>query len=386
MIRILKLCFITALTLLCGYAFYALGNIYIPLVTMRDLKQYSFIDPTWVLPLFSLLGGLVGFLWAYHTANKVIAFGDTLERMPPRDKVANIIGVCLGFVATGLVSLIFLNAIPDKWLALALVLVTGYILCFMGVSAMMSMRRELLSMLPGNVETLDDLQEQRPKILDTSVIIDGRILDITRTGFVEGSIYVPGFVLDELQRIADSSDNLKRARGRRGLDVLNAMRKEMKLIVRSFDLPTAEEGDEVDLKLVKLAKQLDGAIITTDFNLNKVAELQGVPVLNINELANALRPVVLPGEDLHVTLIKEGKEYNQGIAYLEDGTMVVVEGGKRQIGSTVDVVVSSVLQTVAGKMIFAEMKGNGGPNGGDDAIGGNVRSYTGSRSRRKVSP
>jgi uncharacterized protein YacL len=306
--------------------------------------------------------------------------------MPPRDKVASILGVCLGFVATGLVSLIFLNAIPDRWLALALVLVTGYILCFMGVSAMMSMRRELLSMLPGNVETLDDLQEQRPKILDTSVIIDGRILDITRTGFVEGSVYVPGFVLDELQRIADSSDNLKRARGRRGLDVLNAMRKEMKLIVRSFDLPSAEEGDEVDLKLVKLAKQLDGAIITTDFNLNKVAELQGVPVLNINELANALRPVVLPGEDLHVTLIKEGKEYNQGIAYLEDGTMVVVEGGKRQIGSTVDVVVSSVLQTVAGKMIFAEMKGTGGPNGGEDSLGGNVRSYTGGRPRRKVSP
>ena len=384
MLRILKFCFITALSLLGGYAFYAIGHLYADSPFIQDaIKRYAFIDQDWMVPLFSTLGVLIGFLWAYHTFNRLVDFRETLERMPPRDKVATVIGVFLGIVATGLVALIILNATPDKWLNVSLILAVGYILCYMGVTAMMSMRRELFSMLPGAVETLDDLQEQRPKILDTSVIIDGRISDICRTGFIEGTVYVPGFVLDELQRIADSSDNLKRARGRRGLDVLNQMRKEMKLIVRSFDLPSAEEGDEVDLKLVKLAKQINGAIITTDFNLNKVAELQGVPVLNINELANALRPVVLPGEGLHVAIIKEGKDYNQGIAYLDDGTMVVVEGGKRHIGSTVDVVVSSVLQTVAGKMIFGEVKGNGGA--GEESIGRDVRPYSGSRPRRKVS-
>ena len=383
MIRILNLSFSTALSILGWYAFHALGTLYEKGLE-KDAKRYgTLVDPQWIGPLFGALGALIGFLWAYHTFNKLSKFGETLEKMPPRDKVATIVGVFLGFIATGLASLIILNSIRDKALAVALVLAFGYILCFMGVSAMMSMRRELFSMLPGNVETLDDLQEQHPKILDTSVIIDGRIADICRTGFIEGTLYVPGFVLDELQHIADSSDGLRRARGRRGLDVLNGMRKEMKLIVRSFDLPAEEQGDEVDLKLVKLGKQLNGAIITTDYNLNKVAELQGVPVLNINELANALRPVVLPGEDLHVTIIKEGKEYNQGVAYLDDGTMVVVEGGKRFIGNNVDVVVSSVLQTVAGKMIFAEAKGNGS-GGGEEANGRDVRSYSGSRPRRKV--
>ena len=162
-------------------------------------------------------------------------------------------------------------------------------------------------------------------------------------------------MLDELQHIADSADGLKRARGRRGLDILNQMRTELKMMVRTYDNVDPNDRDEVDAKLVKLAKKLNGMIVTNDFNLNKVAELQGVTVLNINELANALKPVVLPGEEMTVTIIKEGKEMNQGVAYLDDGTMIVVEGGRRRIGETLDVVTSSVLQTAAGKMIFAQI-------------------------------
>jgi uncharacterized protein YacL len=187
-------------------------------------------------------------------------------------------------------------------------------------------------------------------------------------------------VLDELQHIADSSDALKRARGRRGLDILNQMRSEMPLIVRTLDSKGDYQGvDEVDAKLVKLAKKLEGMIVTNDFNLNKVAELQGVTVLNINELANALKPVVLPGEEMHVTVIKEGKEMNQGIAYLDDGTMIVIEGARRRIGENLSVIVSSVLQTVAGKMIFATLRQD---EDEDDDQG--ARGYSGGRPRRPL--
>lgn len=193
------------------------------------------------------------------------------------------------------------------------------------------------------------------KILDTSVIIDGRIADICKTGFIEGTIVIPEFVLEELQHIADSSDLLKRNRGRRGLDILNKIQKELEVKVliyeRDFD-----EISEVDSKLVKLAKLLQGKVVTNDFNLNKVCDLQGVPVLNINDLANAVKPVVLPGEEIIVQVIKDGKEYGQGIAYLDDGTMIVVEGGRDYIGMTMEALVTSVLQTSAGRMIFAKPK------------------------------
>lgn len=190
----------------------------------------------------------------------------------------------------------------------------------------------------------------RAKILDTSAIIDGRIADIFETGFVEGGIVVPKFVLDELQRIADSSDSLKRNRGRRGLDILNKMRQSKLLTIQIVDHDFPQP--EVDAKLVSLAKETHGVLVTTDFNLNKVAQLQGVSILNVNELANAVKPVVLPGEEMKVQIVKEGKEQGQGVGYLDDGTMVVVEGGKRHIGGAIDVEVTSVLQTVAGKMIF----------------------------------
>jgi uncharacterized protein YacL len=193
------------------------------------------------------------------------------------------------------------------------------------------------------------------KILDTSVIIDGRIADICKTGFIEGTLVIPEFVLEELQHIADSSDLLKRNRGRRGLDILNKIQKELvvKVLIYEGDY---EEITEVDSKLVKLAKALQGKVITNDFNLNKVCELQGVSVLNINDLANAVKPVVLPGEEIVVQVIKDGKEHGQGVAYLDDGTMIVVEGGRDYIGTHIEVLVTSVLQTSAGRMIFAKPK------------------------------
>jgi uncharacterized protein YacL len=192
---------------------------------------------------------------------------------------------------------------------------------------------------------------RRYKVLDTSVIIDGRIADICETGFMDGTLVVPQFVLKELQLVADSSDSMKRNRGRRGLDILQKIQKMagVDVTVSDVDFP---EIREVDLKLIELARTLEGKIVTNDFNLNKVAQLRGVEVLNINELANSLKPVVLPGELMKVFILKEGKEYNQGVAYLDDGTMVVVDNARKAIGKTIDVVVTSVLQTTAGKMIF----------------------------------
>jgi uncharacterized protein YacL len=193
--------------------------------------------------------------------------------------------------------------------------------------------------------------QRRYKILDTSVIIDGRIADLCDTGFVDGTLVIPQFVLKELQLVADSADSMKRNRGRRGLDILQKVQKMsgVEVTISDVDYP---EVREVDLKLIELARTLQGKIVTNDFNLNKVAQLRGVEVLNINELANALKPVVLPGEVMKVFILKEGKEYNQGVAYLDDGTMVVVDNARKMISKTIDVVVTSVLQTTAGKMIF----------------------------------
>jgi uncharacterized protein YacL len=193
--------------------------------------------------------------------------------------------------------------------------------------------------------------DRRYKILDTSVIIDGRIADVCETGFIDGALVIPQFVLKELQLVADSADSMKRNRGRRGLDILQKIQKMagVQVVVSDLDFP---EIREVDLKLIELARNLPGKIVTNDFNLNKVAQLRGVEVLNVNELANSLKPVVLPGEIMKVFILKEGKEYNQGVAYLDDGTMVVVDNARKMISKTIDIVVTSVLQTTAGKMIF----------------------------------
>jgi uncharacterized protein YacL len=223
-------------------------------------------------------------------------------------------------------------------------------------------KREDITLLLSNLKKNNPKEKKNkgnsrntPKVLDTSVIIDGRIFDICKTEFVEGTLVIPSFVLDELRHISDSADSLKRNRGRRGLDILNRIQKELEIETQIWegDFP---EIAEVDAKLLKLAQTLNGKVITNDFNLNKVAEFQGVPVLNINELANAIKPVLLPGEEMKVIVIKDGKEATQGIAYLDDGTMIVVEGGRRYIGEEVYVIVTSVLQTAAGRMIFAKPK------------------------------
>ena len=200
----------------------------------------------------------------------------------------------------------------------------------------------------------DKVTRRDLKILDTSVIIDGRIADVAETGFLTGTLVIPQFILRELQQVADSPDSSKRQRGRRGLDMLNRLQNNSSLDIQivETDFPSVRE---VDLKLIELGKQLDAVIVTNDFNLNKVSQLRGVSVLNINELANALKPVVLPGEAMRVFILKEGKEYNQGVAYLDDGTMVVVDNARRLIGKNADIAVTSVLQTTAGKMIFGRL-------------------------------
>jgi len=221
--------------------------------------------------------------------------------------------------------------------------------------------------------------ERHYKILDTSVIIDGRIADLCETGFIDGAMVVPQFVLKELQLVADSSDSMKRNRGRRGLDILQKIQKMagVEVVISDVDFP---EVKEVDLKLIELARSLTGKIVTNDFNLNKVAQLRGVAVLNINELANALKPVVLPGEIMKVFILKEGKEYNQGVAYLDDGTMVVVDNARKMISKTIDIVVTSVLQTTAGKMIFGRYLEPGGAQAPRPAFAG------GSGSAQAVAP
>lgn len=328
-----------------------------------------------------VIGILMGFLLASLTFRQIVSLGDRLHDMTAADKVAALLGLIMGL----LLSVLLLQYIRD-WAGDSgplLGVLTILFLVFFCIWAMMSMKDELRYYFPGLSHGKEEEKEvQKPKLLDTNVIIDGRVADVCRSGFIEGRIYIPSFVLDELQHIADSSDSLRRARGRRGLDILNAMRKELDLEVKADDPVDPENPDEVDSRLVKMAKDLDGSIVTNDFNLNKVAELQGVPVLNINELANALKPVVLPGEEMTVAVIKEGKEPSQGVAYLDDGTMVVIEGGRRHIGETLDVIVTSVLQTVAGKMIFANIKSDQEEE--DQLIDRNVRNYSSFRPRKKT--
>jgi uncharacterized protein YacL len=312
--------------------------------------------------LFVILGALLGFLGGSVLYRRLVDIGKNLKRIPVEDKIAATLGTLLSLLVAALLAFglyQFHGQIPGPILA-ALILMVTVLVIWLGNIIALSMKDEVKFHLPSATagEAPVGAHGGKSKLLDTNVIIDGRIYDICRTGFLDGPIILPGFVLEELQHIADSADALRRNRGRRGLDILHQMQHELDIALQVMDrykTPFAI-GDGVDMKLVKLAKVLGADIITNDFNLNKVAKLHGVRVLNINELANAVKPVVLPGEELTVTLVKEGKEYNQGVGYLDDGTMVVVENGKPLIGETVPVAVSSVLQTVAGKMIFAETR------------------------------
>ncbi|WP_217589023.1 PIN/TRAM domain-containing protein [Lentibacillus saliphilus] len=343
-----------------------LGYLYMP----KIIGFLDFTDAKWVSSpyLSSVLGAIILFLISYWLADYVVGFlrwiEDGLIKLPAGDLFFGSLGLIVGLVVAFLVTIPLVDIqIPfvSKVLPLFLTIVLGYL----GFQVGFRRREEFVSLLnlgrkerdkkksipeEGNENTIP-----MPKILDTSVIIDGRIADICQTNFLEGTLVIPQFVLGELQHIADSSDVLKRNRGRRGLDVLNRIQKELPVKVEIYE-GDFEEISEVDSKLIKLAKVINGVVVTNDFNLNKVSDLQGVPVLNINDLANAVKPVVLPGEELAVQVIKDGKEHNQGVAYLDDGTMIVVEEGREYIGKKIEVLITSVLQTSAGRMIFAKPK------------------------------
>ncbi len=277
-----------------------------------------------------------------------------LRRASIRNLSAAVFGLVFGFfmawLLTNVLKLIPMDPRVFIFLQIALILV----FCYLGMVIAMRGKDEFNIIVPYVKFTRQDRSEDI-LILDTSVIIDGRIADICQTKFLEGRFVVPRFVLKELQQIADSQDSLKRNRGRRGLDILHKIQKDTHLdvTIHEEDFPDIKD---VDAKLVKLAKLLGGKVLTNDFNLNKIASIQGVQVLNLNDLASALKPVVLPGEELEVRITKEGKEYNQGVAYLDDGTMIVVDNTRHLIGQTVKVLVTSVLQTSAGRMIFAKLE------------------------------
>jgi uncharacterized protein YacL len=359
-----------------GYLGWWLGTVYVGLEAISRFIGTNGTVPVLSKVGFAVIGVLAGGL-AYSKASKSLShLAENLREMPANDKIALVVGALIGLLITFLaVPILQLNQMEDRVLSTVLTVAMAVVMVFLTTQGAMSMREELRKLLSsGTAAAVDEKAGVRnARILDTNIIIDGRIADICRTGFLDGTIYVPGFVLDELQLIADSSDPLKRARGRRGLDILNSMQKEFSLVVRTYDHLIEKVDEPVDRKLVLLAKEIDGLIVTNDFNLNKVAELQGVKVLNVNELANALKPVVLPGELMSVHIIKEGREPGQGIGYLDDGTMIVVENGRRHVGETVDVAVASVLQTVAGKMIFTNLKDVAEQE--DELMDRNLRSY-----------
>jgi uncharacterized protein YacL len=298
----------------------------------------------------AIAGGVIG---------GAIVFAETrVRQISLKRLIGAAIGSVLGILGAFLFSLVLRGSIPEpktaQFLALLVMLLMAYVGLVVGAS-----KGDLLDLSAmGGLFGGEKQGKRTAKVLDTSVIIDGRIADIAETGFLDGVLMVPNFVLRELQLVADSADPLKRNRGRRGLDILQRVQKiaSLQVLIVDDDYPAVRE---VDLKLIELAKQYEAKIVTNDFNLNKVAQLQGVEVLNINELANALKPIVLPGEVMRVFILKEGKEYNQGVAYLDDGTMVVVDNARKLIGKTVEIIVTSVLQTTAGKMIFGKFDERG---------------------------
>jgi uncharacterized protein YacL len=321
------------LFLICGFSGYYLATAF---------------SPSPFVGWWGILGGLL-------LAGLALLMERRVKRVPLRNLLGSLIGLILGIMVGNFISNALFPYLFDNQQMILPFYGLLYGICgYIGIRIGFKKGDEF--QMPGWKPLSRGLPRgENSKILDTSVIIDGRIADITETGFVEGPLLIPQFVLGELQHIADSSDPVKRTRGKRGLEVLHHIQKQVNVDVRIIDTdyPAVKE---VDSKLIELAKEVRGKILTNDANLNKVAELQGIEVLNINELANALKPVVLPGEDMNVKILKEGKEMGQGVAYLDDGTMIVVDNGRRQIGKTIDVVVTSVLQTPAGRMIFARLK------------------------------
>ncbi|KXH80766.1 PIN/TRAM domain-containing protein [Sporosarcina sp. HYO08] len=349
-----------------------LGVLFLPhLFVLFSFSSTPMINNPYVS---AILGAVILFFIGLFLVDPIINLIKWMEehllKAPILDLLFGSIGLTVGLILAFLVSF-GLSEIQIPVITSILPILLSILLGYLGFQVGFKKREEFISAIqharisaPKKKEAdgeSDSKKEkaEKYKLLDTSVIIDGRIADISATGFLEGVLVVPQFVLTELQHIADSSDTLKRTKGRRGLDILKRLQTNdgSEILITDEDF---QDVPEVDLKLVRLAKSMEGIVVTNDFNLNKVADLHGVSVLNINDLANAVKPVVVPGEEMHVVVIKDGKEYNQGVAYLDDGTMIVIEDGKYHIGNPLDVVVTSVLQTSAGRMIFAKPK-NGRP-------------------------
>jgi uncharacterized protein YacL len=358
-----------------------LGRVKIPAIMHADVVIIRLIFTGILVASGYVLKPFRGNPWLSAGIGAVIAVCIILfERRIRRASLKTLIGAAVGsimgivgaFLIGSLISRQESPAVPAEvktYITLALTFFMAYVGLMVGAAKGDYLELSAL----GGILT-DKASRRDLKILDTSVIIDGRIADVAETGFLTGSLIIPQFILRELQQVADSPDSSKRQRGRRGLDMLNRLQNNSSLDIQivETDFPAVRE---VDLKLIELGKQLDAVIVTNDFNLNKVSQLRGVSVLNINELANALKPVVLPGEAMRVFILKEGKEYNQGVAYLDDGTMVVVDNARRLIGKNADIAVTSVLQTTAGKMIFGrlwEEPENGSPSG-EHRINGSTR-------------
>ena len=339
----------------------ALGLVFLPpLYELIHLSSNPWINNPYIsVALGATLLFVLSFVLSDYCVRLITWMEEWLFKLPVGDLLFGTVGLIIGLFVATLIGFA-INSVQLPVITEVLPIIFSIILGYLGFRLGFNKRDELLQLFTrtgGASKKKASEQEVNlsQKLLDTSVIIDGRIADISETGFVEGTLVVPQFVLTELQHIADSSDTLKRTRGRRGLDILKRLQDERqsKVVIVDDDF---EDIAEVDLKLVRLAKQMEAQILTNDFNLNKVCELHQVKVLNINDLANAVKPVVIPGEDMQVVVIKDGKEHNQGVAYLDDGTMIVVEGGRSYIGQAITVTVTSVLQTSAGRMIFAKPK------------------------------
>lgn len=315
-----------------------------------------------IIILFALIFYLISIPIMKLVSRVVVDMENSLKGVPVSEMLWATLGLILGLIIAFLLSQP-LKLIPIPYLGLILTVIIYGSCAYLGLRVGSVHREELNDKFRNLIPVTKKALKEKPlvkedttaKVLDTSVIIDGRVKEIALAGFLEGKLIVPVFVLEELQHIADSADSLKRNRGRRGLDILKAMQDSPEYDIEIFK-GKYENIKEVDSKLLKLTQELNGKIVTNDYNLNKVAVLQNIPVLNINELANAVKPVFLPGEEMEVAIVKEGKEHSQGLGYLDDGTMIVVENGKKYLGETITVIVTSILQTSAGKMIFAKPK------------------------------
>lgn len=341
----------------------ALGLIFLPpLYEFMNLSTSPLLNNPYIsVAIGAALLFVLSFALSDYFVKLITWLEEMLFKLPTADLLFGTLGLIVGLIVAALLG-VAINQLNILGVTTVVPVILSIVLGYLGFRVGYSKRDELLQIFTGKAmkkrsgDTTNKEVNEQYKLLDTSVIIDGRIADISATGFVEGVLVVPQFVLTELQHIADSSDTLKRTRGRRGLDILKRIQDERdasKVLITEIDF---EDVAEVDLKLVRLAKKMGAQILTNDFNLNKVCELHRVKVLNINDLANAVKPVVIPGEDMQVVVIKDGKEHNQGVAYLDDGTMIVVEGGRSYIGQAITVTVTSVLQTSAGRMIFAKPK------------------------------